>query len=298
MSSGWEKWQATGYWVDPGDVQRLMAVVSRVGVWQRGQRFAWRGLTNADYTLTSSLQRVHPATSDEDELRRREEKTIRDARRWGLGVTRYGLLDDLQLLADLQHHGVPTHLVDVTSNPMTALWFACARNTDVAGLLLAVNTSGWREVVPGEAPTTWADMGGPEARAGTTRRVAVGGGDPFMLRVPDPNQRMSAQEGYFISGALPSPNSSGGPIEALRIESLSEYITGPLDLLKDPASDADQHLPYVAIRIRPELKAQLIEPLASTFNRTGPTLFPDYQGFSEWVNAHPSPTRAQGPEDH
>ena len=31
---------------------------------------------------------------------------------------------DLHMLAVLQHHGVPTRLIDVTSNPMTALWFA------------------------------------------------------------------------------------------------------------------------------------------------------------------------------
>lgn len=285
MPTGWHRWQSSGYWVAPASVELLMTVIGRVGVWQPGHRFAWRGHSDTNHTLTSSLQRVPPATNDEDEIRRREDVTIRDARAWGLGVTRHGLLDDLQLLADLQHHGVPTRLVDVTSNPMTALWFACAYNTDRDGLLLAINTSGWREIVPGEAPTTWADMGGPGARAGTTRRAALGDGSPYVLRVPEPNARMSAQEGYFISGVLPSGDLVRGPIEAIQVNYSPRRVAGPLDLLKSPVSPSDEHLPFVAIRVRSHLKSRIIEALATTFNRTAGTLFPDYQGFSAAVRS-------------
>lgn len=289
MTSSWETWQEAGYWVDPADVPRLMAVVSRIGVWQAGQRFAWRGQSSADHILTSSLQRTPNLTHEESELRLREDETLRDARQWGLGVTRYGLLDDLQLLADLQHHGVPTHLVDMTSNPMTALWFACVHDTDVAGVLIAVNTTGWREVVPGDASATWGDMAGPRARAGATRRMSLVDESPFILRVPQPNARMAAQEGYFVSGRLPARGSQVGPIQAFdaRYEIRSD---GPLDLLKDPSSPSTGPLPFIAIRIQPHLKRELIEPLATTFNRTAPALFPDYQGFRDWV-AQPNRTR-------
>ena len=39
-------------------------------------------------------------------------------------------LDDLELLADLQHHGAATCLIDFTRNALIALWFACKRSDD------------------------------------------------------------------------------------------------------------------------------------------------------------------------
>jgi hypothetical protein len=50
-------------------------------------------------------------------------------------------INDLQLLAALQHAGVPTRLLDVTANPLTALWFASASHPNADGLLLAFNLS-------------------------------------------------------------------------------------------------------------------------------------------------------------
>ena len=33
--------------------------------------------------------------------------------------------DDVELLAELQHYGAATHLIDFTECPRIALWFAC-----------------------------------------------------------------------------------------------------------------------------------------------------------------------------
>jgi hypothetical protein len=54
-------------------------------------------------------------------MRAEEIKIVEEARRWGLGRDLGPSATDLRLLALLQHHGVPTRLLDVTSNPMTAL---------------------------------------------------------------------------------------------------------------------------------------------------------------------------------
>lgn len=51
-------------------------------------------------------------------------------------------LYDLELLADLQHHGAATCLIDFTRNTLVALWFAC-KKSDANGKVFAVN----REVV-------------------------------------------------------------------------------------------------------------------------------------------------------
>ena len=53
-------------------------------------------------------------------------RILEEARQqWGLGHPPSGELCDLELLADLQHHGVATCLIDFTQTPLTALWFAC-----------------------------------------------------------------------------------------------------------------------------------------------------------------------------
>ena len=49
-------------------------------------------------------------------------------------------LDDLELLADLQHHGAATCLLDFTRNALVALWFACEKS-DAGGKVFVVNTA-------------------------------------------------------------------------------------------------------------------------------------------------------------
>ena len=47
---------------------------------------------------------------------------------------------DLELLAELQHNGAATCLIDFTSNAMVALWIACREKTEKAGKVVAMAT--------------------------------------------------------------------------------------------------------------------------------------------------------------
>ena len=49
-------------------------------------------------------------------------------------------LEDLELLADLQHHRAATCLLDFTRNALVALWFACQKS-DADGKVFVVNTA-------------------------------------------------------------------------------------------------------------------------------------------------------------
>lgn len=49
-------------------------------------------------------------------------------------------LSDLELLAELQHHGAATCLIDFTANALVALWFACEKEPGKAGKVAAMAT--------------------------------------------------------------------------------------------------------------------------------------------------------------
>ena len=186
---GWE-WKTTGWFVEPQNARELMSTLGSIGVYSGGQMFAWRGMPSADYTLESSLQRQLRPRAAEKEVRQKEREYIRAARDWGLGIQLTGHVDDLQLLSDLQHYGVPTRLLDFTSNPMTALWFAFQKPTSSTvaqtGVLMALNVTKWQTYSTVAGPTelaSWSSLGDPLGHRITN---ALSMGAPFVLNSASP----------------------------------------------------------------------------------------------------------------
>ncbi|WP_286310774.1 FRG domain-containing protein [Agromyces mangrovi Wang et al. 2018] len=239
-------------------------------------------MSSADYTVEASIQRAlarESLSNDEAAVRERELDTLQRARNWGLGVGRYGLIDDLQLLADLQHYGVPTRLVDFTSNPMTALWFACQDpsidGASKSGLLLALNVTGWPVHSSGDAPLMMGNLASPWAN--TLEQALTG--DPFLVRTVEPNVRAAAQEGYFVAGRVPDGDfgvfrSFGVPFESLP--------PGTLAFAGERGRGAPRRLPFVAVVIKSSLKSKLLRYLDGSYDRSARKLFPDFPGFREF----------------
>src|SRR5690606_32894209 len=112
---------------------------------------------------------------------------LSSARSWGLGVGETEYVDDMGLLADLQHYGVETRLIDFSSNPMTALWFACQEpglsGVSRSGVLLALNVTGWHTFSTVGSRKTWDHLGDP---SGATLQHALNGRQPFLVEPVHP----------------------------------------------------------------------------------------------------------------
>lgn len=60
---------------------------------------------------------------------------------------------ELEILAQLQHHGAATGLIDFTTRPLVALWFACSERLTDDGAVYVLPRSETRVITEGEALT-------------------------------------------------------------------------------------------------------------------------------------------------
>lgn len=164
----------------------------------------YRGQPNADYALTSSLFREIRATDpDVTEMKMQEiERQLLLVLKNIEGLGR--LMTDGELLAVLQHHGIPTRLIDVSAGPHEALFFAVDRAEDTDGRLFvielpAATEDGRPDIIDltAQDELEWKDaaLGRRYAKATWTNRVAV-------IHPDDLDPRMRAQRGRFLAGGL------------------------------------------------------------------------------------------------
>lgn len=88
----------------------------------------YRGHSNSNYQLVPSIERVN-TTLGVKNVCALEEALINKAK------NEYPVLfaetdNPLDLLVKLQHYGIPTRFLDITANPLVALYFACEDNNN------------------------------------------------------------------------------------------------------------------------------------------------------------------------
>lgn len=120
-----DKWKLFDHWEDKAHSwTEVEAWIAKLIQRMPERVFCWRGVSNADYGLYSSLFRNlalnGPGSLPTEEDMQRAEQKI-------LGMARQRFRTDtptMELFASLQHFGAPTRLIDVTMNALIALYFA------------------------------------------------------------------------------------------------------------------------------------------------------------------------------
>ena len=211
------------------EYQRRLA--EQVEPWGKQAVLIFRGQSDENSTLASSADRR--LTKEAQPLSLIEYLTkvlIEPARSEGYAHQQNKKLNDLELLAKLQHHGAATCLIDFTANFHIALWFACTSDT-TDGKVFVVNrgdTQKFKEVTPERAEEGIAKLLQPQmttqqslseitlerAREGitellqphsTTQRFVSSGSQPeiYFWKPPANENRIVAQHSCFIFSAQP-----------------------------------------------------------------------------------------------
>ena len=207
------KWLASGWGHKPRSIDDLILAISRIGFLQLGRRYVWRGVRDWRWPIQSSLQRYALGqmpgfdVRSEVSLRELETSIIAHARYWRLDQA--GNLSDQALLALLQHHGSPTRLLDVSRDPMTALWFACDKvgsGRDASGALFAFDVSEMDclETSVANLRPTWGSLEAPNSwHYAHELETAAKRNRPFIVEPSERDARMIAQQALFIAGVAP-----------------------------------------------------------------------------------------------
>ena len=93
-------------------------------------QYLFRGVPNHTFGIEASAYRRLPEVdgSYPSRLLKINQRLIEDAQSLGHDQKNGQRLSDLELLAELQHFGAATCLIDFTRNALVALWFACLQN--------------------------------------------------------------------------------------------------------------------------------------------------------------------------
>lgn len=254
-----------------GDAEELLAKIARITTWSRECRFVWRGHPDEAWTLHSALfDRIrHEGGAPPDELRLRqvEAQLLTRAARGGFGGD--AGVSELERLAVLQHHGTATRLLDVTTDPMIAMWFACEASdlADKRGVLFAIEVSRAVHLDWSESRTI-ADV------------VDSLDADQLAVYWPKPiDVRIQVQRGAFVFGRVPDD------------QTIRDAISVPIRLpswttaqRKEVFGDRGPGRPVVpsilALRIPQHTKRRLLTILERSYGYTGETIYPDIDGFS------------------
>ncbi|MCU1470048.1 MAG: hypothetical protein JWQ39_1197 [Glaciihabitans sp.] len=290
--------------VEVTSVQQLLKTLSTLQSKQARHWPVWRGQKDAGWAIHSSLYRRHKANVvTEDRLVEAEVEALELAHKWDMATTQ-----SLRYLADLQHNGAPTRLLDVTADPEIATWFAVEEDPateEKDGLVV-----GWGRVpalrggVPSLPNEGIADTPTPFWHAWTSdeerQRVDWGTGTKAWTWFPPAlNERMRAQRAGFLfeAGALLTDaivavfsEAFGQDWRESEIERATSVVGLPSrhDVLTKP--NAANLVPLFVLRISATAKPSIRDYLRGK-GLTTSSIYPDLPGLVSYLTGPFGPGR-------
>ena len=160
-------------------------------------RLAFRGQANAEWLLTAGAYRrlrkemaAHPYAAHSLFVGYLYERT-HEAR---MRFSNHGEKEALEIMAQLQHYGAATGLIDFTESALVALWFACGDPYEKTGKVFAIRLDDAEKIK--EIRTRDGLQGALDVFFGTENPEKL-----FAWRPGDSNARMLTQQSLFVFGA-------------------------------------------------------------------------------------------------
>ena len=213
----------------------------------------WRGQGNVEWPIEPTTMRrvqnsaeTHPIQSTFERAITTDRWMIERAKHAGFHLSKGRSLDDWELIVLLRHFGASTLLLDVSKNPLVALWFYCSSEPSEFGLVHGTDCN---------------QVGGSEGAVFKSEyfediKTAHEYEHPILFDPMQVSPRVAAQSSCFLYGC--GGKSSKG---SMFYEGLSDS--------------------YELLAISPEMKLKCLEILDQSFCINRLTLFPDIEGFSQ-----------------
>ena len=296
------KWVEWSHGVRRTLAHEVLDSIGRLAVLSASTPYVWRGVRDARHSVQPSVFRVPGmATASEAQVAAYETRLLKAASRWRLGHGVETLPTVLSALATIQHHAsksdaIGTRLLDVSTEPLTALWFATEPKSDpVSGRETDGIVFGFRsEGLPHFG--THSDQRGmfdesTQLEGGLSHLFRDSAGGPFVVLPEFPTARMVAQNSLFLASKVPATQRRQGLVRLgfdgldlglpSRIHELTEnrlqYVAGIGALGRgNPQKPA-----FVVVVVAADQKRKLRLALETTYGRSAASMFPDAQGFVE-----------------
>jgi hypothetical protein len=286
-------------------VKRIDEVISTA---TSKRRLAWRGAVNESWPLYSSIYRRVASQGKfqlDSSVVALEERILRNARtKW-----RFDDKPALEIMAQVQHLGGVTRLLDVTLNPFIALWFAVEEKfdnagetePDVDGRLFIFDVTD-REI---ELDDFWRSRDLPWGTKSISRANSSGTNPitdwtsalPRLWRPPSYNERIAAQNAGFLIGGVPimkagqnawyrkAPGNYSKISDTWSAEEVRKTTSVTLRMNRSDsalrAGQQRQSTPTFTLRIQGSAKREIRENLGRRMGLDPWTIYPDLLGLSE-----------------
>ncbi len=188
-------------------IKTLSQFIDEVGQLPEEQ-YVFRGVSNIDYQIEASTYRrlkdkngkfINEGDHTAERLLQLNQEMIDDANIHRHGWINEQPLSDLNLLADLQHKGAATCLIDFTKNPLVALWMACRESSkgSTDGKVYVIDVSSHLEYKPVSVEESMSKETKIEKYFETDQKT---GYQLYQWQPNYQNSRMRAQQSIFLFG--------------------------------------------------------------------------------------------------